>query len=106
MGVIADAADRRLFASFIDDEFMRQLERSTIDVADARFFPSELYTSEEWFRFERRAIFEHSWLCAGRVDQIPQPGDFLTITVNDDPLLVIRGADGVVRVMPAALLGV
>jgi phenylpropionate dioxygenase-like ring-hydroxylating dioxygenase large terminal subunit len=99
MGVIADAADRKLFGSFIDDGFMAELDRSTIDVADARFFPSELYTSEEWFRFEQRAIFERSWLCVGRVDQIPAPGDFLTITINDDPLLVIRGADGEIRVM-------
>lgn len=99
MGVIADTADKRLFESFIDDEFMAQLEKSTLDVADAQFFPAELYTSEEWFRFERRAVFERSWLCVGRADQIPNPGDFLTLTLNDDPLLVIRGADGQIRVM-------
>lgn len=99
MSIITDASDRALFRSLMDDDFMTVLDRSTVDVADARYFPPELYTSEDWFRFERRAIHERSWLCVGRADQIAKPGDFLTVTINEDPLLVIRGADAQIRVM-------
>lgn len=87
------------YDSLLTPEMRDRLEQSTIDVADAVHMPPETYTSEEWFAFEREAIFERSWLCVGRVDQVPEPGDFLTLTINDDPLLIVRGTDGEIRVM-------
>ena len=37
------------------------------------------------------------WLFAGFAFEVPNPGDFLTLSVGDAPVLVIRGDDGVVR---------
>ena len=34
----------------------------------------------------------HSWLCVGRVQQIANPGDYLALTLADEPILVVRGA--------------
>jgi phenylpropionate dioxygenase-like ring-hydroxylating dioxygenase large terminal subunit len=83
----------------VTPEWLQVLEESTVDVSRARYLPPESYTSDLWFDFEQEAIFARSWLCVGRVDQIPDPGSFTTITINDDPLLVMRGTDGEVRVM-------
>lgn len=60
--------------------------------------PPEVYTSAEWFEFEKRAVWDREWICVGHVSHIPKVGDYTSITVNDDPLLVLRDADGV-RVM-------
>ena len=42
----------------------------------AQIFPAEAYTGEDFWRFERWAIFEHEWLCVGHVNQVPTPGDY------------------------------
>jgi phenylpropionate dioxygenase-like ring-hydroxylating dioxygenase large terminal subunit len=87
------------YGQFITPEFMDSLDQSTVEVADARFLPAELYTSEDWFEFEKDAIFNRSWLCVGRTDLAPTPGDYFTITINDDPLMVVRDDEGQIRVM-------
>lgn len=60
---------------------------------------TEYYTSPEIFRREQEMIFRRAWLMVGRVDEIPEPGDFI---VRDMPTLkasviIARGKDGQVR---------
>jgi phenylpropionate dioxygenase-like ring-hydroxylating dioxygenase large terminal subunit len=56
----------------------------------AQIFPAEAYTGEDFWRFERWAIFEHEWLCVGHVNQVATPGDYFGITLIDEPLIVSR----------------
>jgi phenylpropionate dioxygenase-like ring-hydroxylating dioxygenase large terminal subunit len=55
--------------------------------------------SLEYFELERERVFKRVWLNVGRVDEIPNPGDFLVrdLAVCKTSLLVVRGADGGVR---------
>lgn len=71
------------------------------DVTSARTMPTEVYTSEEFYEFEKEAIFAKEWLCLGHVSQVPNPGDFYAITIGDEPLIVVRDHDEQVRVMSA-----
>ncbi|MBX6391486.1 MAG: aromatic ring-hydroxylating dioxygenase subunit alpha [Frankia sp.] len=71
------------------------------DFTKARTMPPAVYTSEEFYAFEKEAIFAREWLCLGHVSQIPNNGDYFTIQVADEPLIVVRGDDGVIRVMSA-----
>jgi phenylpropionate dioxygenase-like ring-hydroxylating dioxygenase large terminal subunit len=89
------------FRSLVDGEVLRSLERSTVDVADARYLPPWAYTSEEWFEYEKEAVYPRSWLCVGRAGFLQNPGDYYTVTINDDPLIVVRGNDGQIRAMSA-----
>lgn len=52
--------------------------------------PPEIYTSEEWLGLEQRQIFTKAWLCAGREDAAPQPGDYFTYELAGNPVFVIR----------------
>jgi phenylpropionate dioxygenase-like ring-hydroxylating dioxygenase large terminal subunit len=74
---------------------------STRDLAEARTLPPTCYTSEEFFAFEKEAIFSRAWLCLGHHGQIPTPGDFFTVTLVDEPLLVVRDGQGEVQVLSA-----
>src|SRR5438128_1445127 len=56
--------------------------------------PRAYYQSEETYRQEIERIFYERWLCIGRADQIPEPGDFFVQTVGDESLLIVRGQDG------------
>ncbi|MEX0665118.1 MAG: aromatic ring-hydroxylating dioxygenase subunit alpha [Acidimicrobiia bacterium] len=89
------------FRHLMDEDVLRAFEPSTCDVADARYLPPYVYTSEEWFGFEREAIYNRSWLCVGRAGLLQKRGDYFTVTINDDPLLVVRGDDDEIRVMSA-----
>jgi phenylpropionate dioxygenase-like ring-hydroxylating dioxygenase large terminal subunit len=64
-----------------------------------RGLPPECYRDEGIFELERDGIFLREWICVGRADQIPQSGDYLTVTVVGEPLIVVRGEDGGVRVL-------
>ncbi len=63
--------------------------------------PASCYTSAEFFAFERETVFGRSWLCVGRSDQVPTPGDYFSLTIADEPIIVVRGMDGDLRVLSA-----
>jgi choline monooxygenase len=69
----------------------------TRPLAQASTIPASWYVSEEMARRERERIFGNEWVCAGRADQVARPGDFFTITIAGEPILVVRGDDGVLR---------
>jgi phenylpropionate dioxygenase-like ring-hydroxylating dioxygenase large terminal subunit len=75
------------------------LEASDVEVDQAVTLPPRCYTDAEFFEFEKSALFKQEWICLGRAGDIPQPGDYFTATVADEPLVVVRGADDQVRVM-------
>ena len=84
--------------------------RSVLDVLDesdrtvqqgARILPAAAYQSPAFHAFELDAVFRKSWLCVGRINEIPEPGDYKAVTIIDEPLLILRGADGVIRAMSA-----
>ncbi len=53
----------------------------------------------EFFELEKEAVFRRSWLYAGRVDELPRRGSYLTkeLTFLGVSILVIRGMDDEVR---------
>jgi Rieske 2Fe-2S family protein len=63
----------------------------------ATTLPREYYTSEEIFAAERERIFAARWICLGRADRIPEPGDYFLAEVAGESLIVTRGQDGALR---------
>jgi phenylpropionate dioxygenase-like ring-hydroxylating dioxygenase large terminal subunit len=80
-------------------ELLAEFDESVRAVDEARTLPPAVYRSQAFYEFERDAVFGHDWLCVGRADQIPEPGDFRSIELVGEPLLVVRGRDGVIRVL-------
>jgi len=63
--------------------------------------PSNLYYSAEQFELERERIFRRAWLKIGRVEQIPNAGDFFVkdIDMFSASLIVSRAKNGSVHAM-------
>jgi phenylpropionate dioxygenase-like ring-hydroxylating dioxygenase large terminal subunit len=59
--------------------------------------PAGRYTSPELFALEQQHIFRKSWLFAGHIDEIPEPGCFVQWDNAGEPLILVHGSDGVVR---------
>jgi phenylpropionate dioxygenase-like ring-hydroxylating dioxygenase large terminal subunit len=66
---------------------------------EAQCLPGRFYTDPDHFRYEVETFLSKEWHCLGRVDEIPKPGNYFTTHLFDEPLLVVRGDDGIVRVL-------
>ena len=59
--------------------------------------PAARYISEEYFALEREHVFRKSWLFAGHIDEIPEPGCYMRWHNAGDPIVIVHGMDGKVR---------
>jgi phenylpropionate dioxygenase-like ring-hydroxylating dioxygenase large terminal subunit len=66
---------------------------------EARTMPPHTYTDPALYDREVENLFRRQWLCAGRVDQVPNAGDYQTLDLLGESLVVVRGKDDVVRVI-------
>ena len=82
-------------------EQLRKLLSSYRDqpMEGARALPANFYRSTGFFDFECDELLRREWLCLGREDQIPNPGDYFTVELLQEPLLIVRGDDGRVRTL-------
>ncbi len=85
----------------LTEELLASFATSVTDVATAETLPPVIYTSDEFLEFEKRALFDHEWLCVGRASRIPNNGDYFTTVVNDEHIIVARGKDGEIRALSA-----
>lgn len=49
-----------------------------------------VYTDEKIFDLEMERIFERTWIYVGHDSQVKNPGDYLSVTVGRQPLIVVR----------------
>src|SRR5437867_11445392 len=59
--------------------------------------PREFYSDEPVYRADINRIWRRGWLFAGHACEIPKPGDYFTLEVDTDSIIVIRGEDGAIR---------
>jgi phenylpropionate dioxygenase-like ring-hydroxylating dioxygenase large terminal subunit len=58
-----------------------------------------VYTSQDVFDLEMRRIFREGWAFAAHESEVPERGDYITRQFGGEPIIVVRGKDGVVRVL-------
>ncbi|WP_313334676.1 aromatic ring-hydroxylating oxygenase subunit alpha, partial [Pseudomonas oryzihabitans] len=59
--------------------------------------PQPFYNDERLFQIDMQEIFGKEWLIAGMTCEIPAKGNFITLQLGDNPILVVRGAEGKVH---------
>ena len=59
--------------------------------------PQQYYTDPAVFQMELEKFYFHSWICAGRAAEIPEPGDYFLREIGRESVVIVRGGDGVVR---------
>jgi choline monooxygenase len=66
-------------------------------LADASTIPSSWYVDSRIAELETNAVFGKTWQMVGRIEQVEKPGQFVTASVAGEPIVVVRGNDGVLR---------
>ena len=68
-------------------------------LASATTMPKDMYVSPSIFQLEIERLFHGEWICAGRTDEIPNSGDYMSFDLCDQPLILVRGKDGDIHAM-------
>jgi choline monooxygenase len=63
----------------------------------ASTIPAPWYVDPRVAELERLNVFSKTWQLVARTDQLQTPGQFISATVAGEPIVVVRGADGVLR---------
>jgi glycine betaine catabolism A len=59
--------------------------------------PSSWYYSNAIFALEKERIFCREWLCAGREEELPAPGDHRVLDIAGESLILVRNRQGELR---------
>ena len=66
-------------------------------LAEASTCPAAWYVDPRFLGLELATTFANTWQFACRLDQVRDPGQFVTLELAGEPLLVVCGGDGVLR---------
>ena len=59
----------------------------------AETLPPAAYVSEAFYRLEVEKVFKKDWIGVGHVSQVPNVGDYFTLELFGEPIVVVRGPD-------------
>ena len=59
--------------------------------------PAPWYFDTRIAQLERDTVFAGNWQVVGRLDQAAEPGQFFTMNINGEPLLIVRSEDRALR---------
>jgi len=66
--------------------------------------PPAAYTQPDVFNCEVEHIFRKDWICVGRVEQLPNPGDYVCLDFFNQPIVVARDMRGELHAMSSICL--
>lgn len=67
-------------------------------VETANGLPNRHYLDSDWFETEKERVFFDNWAAIGFAKDVPENGDARPLTFLGQPLVIIRGRDGRLRV--------
>ena len=83
-----------------EDSLQRLAEQVAVQRARPGFaMDAYFYRSQLVYRKELDAILYNSWLYAGHVSQLPNPGDYFLLDLGEDSIILVRAGDGAVHAL-------
>ena len=64
-----------------------------------RSLPGEFFRDQRIYQFDVERVWRAGWLFAGHSCEIPRPGDYFTLDVDTDSIIVIRGEDDAIHAL-------
>jgi Rieske 2Fe-2S family protein len=63
----------------------------------ASLLPKRAYHDQAILDWERTNILRRDWIMVAREEDVPEPGTYLLVELDGDPLIVVRGRDDALR---------
>lgn len=81
----------------LSSQLFDQLQLCRADPDQAYCLPPTFYTSDAAVEAETNAIFRRSWVGVGRADAARNPGDYQTLDVAGQSIILMRDREGALR---------
>lgn len=78
-------------------ELDRDLASVRLPLEEATTLPARMYHDPAIYAEEVGRIFSRMWLCVGREEDIAKPGDYMTRSIGDESVVIMRDAKGQVN---------
>lgn len=75
----------------------RAVNRLTAQYRPGWSLPGGFYSDPEIYRLDIEKVWRHGWLFAAHSCEIPHAGDYVTLTLDTDSVILIRDEDGTAR---------
>ena len=59
----------------------------------------DVYTDDEVFQLEMERLWSRTWIYVGHESQVPNAGDFITVDIAAQPVIMVRHTDGTIRLL-------
>ncbi|WP_447530350.1 aromatic ring-hydroxylating oxygenase subunit alpha [Vreelandella sp. TE19] len=83
---------------YTQNDPLAAMREETIEMLTSRArtysLPQPFYNDARLFALDMQEIFEKEWLFAGMSCEIPAKGNFMTLNVGDNPIVIVRGGEG------------
>ena len=76
---------------------MTVTQKLTEELARASTLPARYYLDPTVLEAEKERIFGRTWQLVARRDELARPGDFVPVTILDEPIVIVHGLDGQLR---------
>ena len=81
----------------MDLSAMLSLYDAEASLENASTIPASWYLDARIAGLERERVFGRNWIAVGRADQVAAAGQYFTLELAGEPLVIVRGADGELR---------
>ena len=75
------------------------LQKALADYLPGHALPRAFYKDPEIFQMDMRNFVLAHWHCVGHVSMVKNPGDFFTVDIGEESIIIARGSDDQVRAM-------
>jgi len=86
------------------NELLGELRRNEEKTEGTRALPLGCYADLEFFEAELEHVLRPGWHALARWDELPEPGDYRSIDLLGERVLLVRGRDGELRAMSGVCL--
>jgi phenylpropionate dioxygenase-like ring-hydroxylating dioxygenase large terminal subunit len=73
------------------------LQRTRLPLERATQLPAAAFTDPAVLAWELEEVFQHSWICAGHIDQVNERGKFAMVEVGAESVFVVGDDQGIPR---------
>lgn len=77
------------------EDFLHNMQQ---DLAEG-LVPLRVFNNREIYELELRRVFARSWVFIGHESELPNPGDYASRFIGEDPFIFIRDTEGIIRVL-------
>lgn len=81
----------------IDINVSERIAVTDADLGEPLTYPVDAFLSPEYARAERDLLWPKIWQMAGRLEDIPEVGDFITYNILDESIVIVRTAPDAIR---------